>query len=335
MTPSRRRPNTAKSRARSAAIDHERNPDFGLVRKAEPGREDADHREGAILQLDGRAQRRASATVAALPQRVADDRHAAVHTAALFLVGEVAAHDRPDRHRRRPARGPIDHLHALGGVRPDQRQILTAQGDERLEDLAIALKGVHVLAVHAERAPVSIGTAKGIEQPQDPIRFRERQRTKEHGVDEAEDGGIAADAERERQDHGHREPRRSPQQPQAEAEILPEHLHVRVPADRPDVFHEQRRAAELEAGSPLGRRRRHAALNVRGDGGVEVSAEFLIQLALVLMRTKQGADLGHEPPQQRSGGPHDPASSLAMATVCFRQSSVSTLSRRLPASVIR
>ena len=66
--------------------------------------------------------------------------------------------------------------------------------------------------MHSEGPAVAVRSSEGVEQAQDAIGSGERQRAEKNGVDEAEDGGVPADAEGEGQDHGHRESGRSAQQ---------------------------------------------------------------------------------------------------------------------------
>ena len=64
-----------------------------------------------------------------------------------------------------------------------------------------------------------------MEQPHEPIRLLERQRPQQHGVDDAEDGGVGADAEREHGDDRERERRGAEQDPEGVAEIGKERAH--------------------------------------------------------------------------------------------------------------
>jgi hypothetical protein len=53
-----------------------------------------------------------------------------------------------------------------------------------------------------------------------PIRVRVRQGTQDDGVDDAEDGGIGADAERQRRDGDSGEARSAPEHPRSDARVL-------------------------------------------------------------------------------------------------------------------
>ncbi len=84
------------------------------------------------------------------------------------------------------------------------------------------------------------------------LRIGYRQRTQQHRVHYAEDGGVGADAERERQHRGKRESRAVPQRPPSESHIAqkffeshPAALHVEALLCGAD-------AAEFPPGLPLG-----------------------------------------------------------------------------------
>jgi hypothetical protein len=64
-------------------------------------------------------------------------------------------------------------------------------------------------------------------------RISHRQRAEHHGVNEAEDGGVRADAERERQHRHGRKSRTLCERPQPEAKILKESFHRFTPAENP------------------------------------------------------------------------------------------------------
>ena len=54
----------------------------------------------------------------------------------------------------------------------------------------------------------------------EPRRLFDRERIQQHGVDQRKDGGVRADAERERQSGNCREPRRLREQADAELQIM-------------------------------------------------------------------------------------------------------------------
>ncbi len=88
--------------------------------------------------------------------------------------------------------------------------------------------------------------------PNKAIRTGIRQRAEQHGMDDAEDGGVGADAERERADDDSGEPRRAHERARRESGVLPE---VVEPPERPRIamkFLRLRNAAERTSGRQAG-----------------------------------------------------------------------------------
>jgi hypothetical protein len=67
-----------------------------------------------------------------------------------------------------------------------------------------------------------------VEDPHEPVRLVERQRAQQHGIDDAEDRRVRADAEGKDGDDRERERRRAQQNPEAIAEVGDERAHERV-----------------------------------------------------------------------------------------------------------
>jgi len=85
------------------------------------------------------------------------------------------------------------------------------------------------------------------------------ERPQQHGVDDAECRGGRADAEREDDDRGDREPRRSPEQPETEAGVLAQGVQKSQPPDVADALLERLDAADLDQRLPAGLIRGDAA----------------------------------------------------------------------------
>ena len=60
---------------------------------------------------------------------------------------------------------------------------------------------------------------------QDEIRLADGKRSEEHGIDQAEDGGVASDAESEREDNDGCESGRAGEKAGSVAQVLPEASH--------------------------------------------------------------------------------------------------------------
>src|SRR5204862_825792 len=61
---------------------------------------------------------------------------------------------------------------------------------------------------------------KVVDEPHQPVRVLVWEGSKQHGVDDAENGGVGADTEREGQDRGGREHRRAGQLPNRIGRVL-------------------------------------------------------------------------------------------------------------------
>ena len=114
------------------------------------------------------------------------------------------------------------------------------------------------------------------------------QRAQPDRVDDLEDGGVRADAERERQDGDRRESRIPAEEPQAVAQVLRQPLEphasphlARDLLDRGDV-------ADLAPRGGLGLRARLAAVQAIADRHLEVRADFLAELVVSVAPPEPG-----------------------------------------------
>ena len=88
------------------------------------------------------------------------------------------------------------------------------------------------MAEAEELAHVHSGFARlivvGLNEQDEAIGFGEGERAKEQAVDDGEDGGVRADAERQGEDRDGGEARRLSQGPKTEAEVLPQGFHRKL-----------------------------------------------------------------------------------------------------------
>ena len=105
----------------------------------------------------------------------------------------------------------------------------------------------------------------------------------EHAVDEAEDGGVGADAETQREHDGGGEARAAAQAAQAVADVLHQHLEepaaARVAASLLGLVD----AAKRDDGRAPGLLRGHAAPDVGRRLEVEMQAHLVVELCLQLL----------------------------------------------------
>ena len=110
------------------------------------------------------------------------------------------------------------------------------------------------------------------------------ERAHQHAADDAEDRGVGADAERERDHDGGGEALRAQQRAQTDAHVLHERLRHVVPAAVPDAAHlvaHLRQVAELPQRVGARLLRRLAAIDALLDLDRQVAADFVVEFALV------------------------------------------------------
>ncbi len=182
---------------------------------------DPDHRGRAIVDPDRLTDDRRIAAERARPEPVADhdDRRPALRR---LLGREPASRNRVHAEHREQI---VRHLERLkpGRLAAIRRVVHLAAHEEG--DLLRALAALLVVEEVRERGRLARRARVAIRFPEDgePIDVANRRAPQEHGVDHAEDGGVGADAERQRQKRHDRETGIGGQQPQRVAEILPEH----------------------------------------------------------------------------------------------------------------
>ena len=115
------------------------------------------------------------------------------------------------------------------------------------------------------------------------------QRLEKDRADHAEHSGGGADAERQRQQRGNREASRAQERAHAVLQIARECVDVRFPANVAHVVFDRFGAAHLGPSGAHGRVMRQAVRHLGFDGGVQVRAQFLVELSLDPASPDQGA----------------------------------------------
>ena len=256
----------------------------------EPRLRDADNLDRLGLERQRAADDRPIAAVLALPERVAEDR-ARRAAAAIVGVGQDPAGRRPHAERvEEPAADPeaLRGTRLAAGCEVEGRGSSRQQAREALLPRAnlfpdrIGQRGIPAVEVAAH--------AGGIDETYlgEFGRVGHGQRAQPDRVDDLEDGGVRADAERERQDGDRREPRIPAEEPQAVAQVLRQPLEpqasphlARDLLDRGDV-------ADLAPRGGLGLRARLAAVHAIADRHLEVRADFLAELVVSVAPPEPG-----------------------------------------------
>jgi hypothetical protein len=193
-----------------------------LDRMTEAFRHDADDGDRIVIEPHRPSDHRPLAAEPLLPQIVRDQGHVA-DVALVVGLGKVAPQHGRRAEQREVVVAHYRGLDPLGLVRAGQVDVDRPHGGQvadrrhfREEIVVFGLRHGHLTPFAAQQL--------GPEAHQ-LIRLRIRQRLEQHRVDHAEDRGVGADAQRERQ-HGHDGERRAPPEPaQRESKIPPERVH--------------------------------------------------------------------------------------------------------------
>ena len=191
----------------------------------------ADHGRRDAAQHELTPQDRRVPVEPADPIRPAHYRDGAIaRRAHVVLRFEHAPHRRAHAERREEVRRHVLRVRAFG-VEAVARHLESnrRQADDVGEHVVLIAKPL----VHARREAVHPRLARiPAQQLHEPAWFPDGKIPKHQRVDDAEDGGVRADAEREREDGDRGEPGAAAQHPKAVADVLPERLER---ASGPDV----------------------------------------------------------------------------------------------------
>ena len=233
----------------------DRRPD---LKTEEPGRRDPDDRHRLRADLDALAENGRIPSEAACPVTVADDGHRAVPAAnpRLGIVGgrqqssvgcanseqvEVGAGRVLPAH---PLRYAIDrHLERPWSERRDPRE----------EPVVIAEQ----FEAGIGRAAAAAGLPAGVVDEEQSLRVVDRQRLDQHGVDQAEDGRVGADAEPDRHQGHERERRRPSQKTERVADVAAQFIDESQADGVAAFLLETGNAAELDERTPASLLFRH------------------------------------------------------------------------------
>ena len=117
-----------------------------------------------------------------------------------------------------------------------------------------------------------------------------RQGAQQQAVDDAEDRGVGADREGQRQDGDGGEARRASEGAHGVARIVPEIVETRFPAGGAHVILDGCGASELDSRGARRGVAAQAGLHVPLDRRIEIGAEFLVQVVLDAIAVEERAD---------------------------------------------
>ena len=313
--------------------DVERRPD---LEPEESRRCDPDDRHPLRADLNGLPEHCRIPAEAARPEAVADDGDRAVWTAParLGIVGgrQQSSVGGANTEQVEVGAGGVLTAHPLRhAVDRHLEQPFVERRDTREEPVVIA----EPLEAGIGRAVAAAGLPAGVVDEEQSLRVVDRQRLDQHGVDQAEDRGVGADPEPERQQGHQRERRRPPQQPECVADVAAQ-LVDQPQADGVAAFLLARvNAAELGERTP-------ASLLFRDTPPpqirlIELEVDPHLVLHLTLEVSPAAADskprLDARDETHTSSGTASSANPIASES--RRQYAVSSLRRRRPAAVSR
>ncbi|HWT44914.1 MAG TPA: hypothetical protein VN085_03070 [Vicinamibacterales bacterium] len=169
----------------------------------ELARHDRQDRSRPSVQREGRADNCGIGAEPPHPDAVPEHDAVGIRVAAVKGVTDEGAHAEHVEERRRDA--GAGNLLGIAAPREGEREVTDRGHPGKARRLRAE--------VHHPRGGERRRLAVGFPVPQehDVARIGERQRTEQHGVDDAEDGRVGADADRQRQQRHDREARRPPQ----------------------------------------------------------------------------------------------------------------------------
>jgi hypothetical protein len=258
-----------------------RHPQFGRRRgdrEDETQRHDADDREAAAVDRQRRADRIDHATQVSAAKFLTDDHD--LRSGPVFIVVEAPSDHRFDAKRGEQVCGHHGAAHVQRRPETGDRETGRVMPGHCLERLSL---GTPVEEVRPRHRSGPWGRAPQVQfaHRDQPIRIRKRQRPEHDRADDAEHGGIGADAEGQREHRGNGERGRSPQRSPRIAEVLPEFLDRRPSPHAAHRFLDQQHIAELVAGRSGGLFGRFATIDAILNRQIQVTLDLLGELCVL------------------------------------------------------
>ena len=232
-----------------------------------------------VVHLENFAHDVRVAALVALPVFVAEDQDGGrVH--AVVGGNEGAAQQRLDAQHVEEIGRDHGGLHALGGVLPDEQKVHGVM----LHDAGQGVVAVAVIVdfLHGEGQIVDVRLAELLMKHHQVAAVAIRQGAQQHAVHHAENGGVGADAESQRENCGMPEkPGILQQHANAIADVLQQRLDDPAGAGVAAIFLERLDAAHAEHCLAPGLPRFHSAAQVDLGLAIDVVLQFPVKLALV------------------------------------------------------
>ena len=148
-----------------------------------------------VVHDEGAADDAGIAAERAVPELVPEQHHRS-DAGPLVVVGEAPAEDGPDAEDVEELPGDDAGLHPHRFAAAEEREVHRVLLDDAAKAGGL---GAIVSDFQRREAGVEVRLPDVLPQMDDPVAARIGQGTQEHAVDDAEDGGVRSDAERERE----------------------------------------------------------------------------------------------------------------------------------------
>ena len=261
---------------------HEEISAHELVQAAEFGRGHANHRKLVAVDPHAAAEHVLIGSEFLLPHRPAEHDHCVASGHLIFFGPEGAADGRHDTHQREEvAAHQHAHLEFGGGLRIAGETCREIRERRQPIKALAAIADVHVVAVRRDKGTgAERFDGRSRTHGEHLARPGDRERPQQQRVSEAENGGVGADANREREDGDEGEPRTFREHPAAvahvardivepwQAALIAQRLHGLIDAASPD---------SRGSYSALGRAR---MVPLVLDGQLQMQPQFLFEVAI-------------------------------------------------------
>ena len=220
--------------AQGFGVEEERLPDLDrAIGELEPGRHDANDLCRPAIDRNRLPDDRPTGAEPPRPERVTQDDH--IVAARLILTRDERAADLRGRAEQRKERGghdgAVDALGVSAAGEVEAHRVVRGHLFEHVTAIAI----VHILA-GGGRDVVEAGPAQVAPDDHQAVRIAVRQWTEQYAIDDREDCGVGANAERQREKHDGRKSGIPAQVAEAIANVGRDQLRPQHGADRPNGF---------------------------------------------------------------------------------------------------
>ncbi len=261
--------------------------------EVEAAREYANDGEGAVVEINGLAEDGGIAMELPLPDGIAEQDDLAC-SRERFVFMEEAAHQRVHAEHLEEIRSDTDAGEGPGIAVAGELEVVAGGEGIVSGDVGVGLVALAELCIGVNGigggGPVAVEDLRT--DPEQARGIAEGKRAQHERVDDAEDGDVGADAEREDEDGDEGEAAVAAQGAEGVAKILQEDVERGEAARGALLLARLLDAAEADEGQTAGFLGRKAAPEILFDGEVEVRGEFLLEVGVADGLVEEGTDAG-------------------------------------------